>query len=463
MRDEDLQRLEIIYQNMQTGVTVFKGLYKPEQAPVVIKDLYFSEVADAAEAIEEALCQARLTGHAHVVKLYGLCMTEQNSGCVVSLALEELDTDLFEENARRCIQSRGWTEEELWACLGQMVDALSTAQRLGVCHRDIKPHNIFLKGSCFKLGDFGTSRLRNTADHYSLQGSPYFLAPVLKRNLVTILADPQPHRVQHNVHKSDVYSLALTLLFLAKQGQSEVLCELKTLEAATFQETESLPYSTNFIELLRVMLRPEEKDRPDFLELWQGLSPIYSNLVSALNQTPSEEMLRTAFASQQPLQANIGLTLNCYHCGNVFQLDITTGCPEVSALYFCSQTCFADYSEPPEIVESRQSLGKSLLDKSLSVARAQRVCLKCGGKAARGQLACAACIQQAHAQLKQELDERCVVCTEVIVRPKGLRRLFMRRRRQVLECGHIVCSKECLEVLRHSSRECLFCGRRVNS
>jgi len=459
MRDEDLQRLEKIYENLQTDVTVYKGLYLPEQVPVVIKDLQFSSVTDAAQAVDEALCQARLSGHPHVVKLYGVCLTEQSAGCVVSLALEAMDTDLFEETVRR--QSRGWTEEELWACLGQMVDVLSTAQRLGVCHRDIKPHNIFLKGACFKLGDFGASRLRNPADHYSLQGSPYFLAPVLKRSLTAHLSNPQPHRVLHNVYKSDVYSLALSLLFLAKLKQSEPLCELNNLERATLQETESLAYSANFVELLRHMLRPEEKDRPDFLELWQGLQPLCQDLLSALNQTPSEEALRTVFASQQPLQVSVGLTLTCYHCAGVYQLDITAGCPEASTLYFCSQACFADYAaQPVERMESQQSLRKSL-DKSLRLARAQRVCLRCGGSVAEGRLACTKCMKQAHTQLKQELSEHCVVCTELVVKPKGLRRLFMKRKRQVLECGHIVCSRECLEVLKHSSLNCLFCGKRV--
>lgn len=461
MKDEDLQRLEKIYENLQTAVTVYKGLFLPEQAAVVIKDLHFSIITDAARAVEEALCQARLSGHPHVVRLYGVCLTEQNVGCVVSLALEAMDTDLFEETARR--QSKGWTEGELWTCLGQMVDVLSTAQRLGVCHRDIKPHNLFLKGTCFKLGDFGASRLHNPGDHYSLQGSPYFLAPVLKHNLLAHLSDPQPQTVMHNVYKSDVYSLALTLLFLAKREQSEALCELNNLERATLQETRSLVYSAQFVELLRLMLRPEEKDRPDFIELWQGLQPLCHDLLSTLNQTPSEEALRTVFDTQQTLQVSVGLTLTCYHCAGVFQLDITTGCPDVSALYFCSQACFTGYAaKPVERIQSQQSLHKSL-DKSLRVARTQRVCLRCGGGVAAGQLACTTCIQRAHAQLKQELGEHCVVCTELVVRPRGLRRLFMRRKRQVLECGHIVCSRECLEVLRHSSLDCLFCGRRVGS
>lgn len=87
--------------------------------------------------------------------------------------------------------------------------ALQSCCEKRILHRDIKPDNIFLKGSLqnpqFILGDFGVSRRIDAADDGAVTqiGTNRFLAPEI------IAAIPLEGRFN-----SDIYSLAVTIYFL---------------------------------------------------------------------------------------------------------------------------------------------------------------------------------------------------------------------------------------------------------
>jgi len=224
MRQEDVRILRCLYTNKFSNVTVYQAELIARGQSIIIKELLFSSLGDASEAVEEALKQTRLNAHPNVATMYGASLNQRNDQYIVCLAIERLETDLFQETERRANAHTPWTEQQLWDLLYPVIDALDYSQSLGLCHRDIKPQNLFLgSDGTIKVGDFGSARLCTSQVQIStIKGSPYFLSPILKAAYLQSMGRTDL-QVQHNAFKSDVYSLGLTWLYMAKLRVSEGL------------------------------------------------------------------------------------------------------------------------------------------------------------------------------------------------------------------------------------------------
>ena len=171
-----------------------------------------------------------------------------------------------------------YTEEEIINILQNLVDTLAYLQQIGICHRDLKPQNILCFGEKgYKISDFGEAKFRkkwryaqNPEGYTSMQtvrGTELYMSPLLYHALKN---DPGKG-VNHNVFKSDVFSLGMCFL-LASCLDYKCLYDMR--KAKNMKDVRNVvdkyvknKYSNFFSDALIYMLNLNEKERPDFIEL----------------------------------------------------------------------------------------------------------------------------------------------------------------------------------------------------
>lgn len=261
----ELQRGALIYHNPNTFISVYQG--QLGSTPVAVKELYFNTLDAANSAVREAMIQAQLD-HPHICRVYD-CRLEECQGWVkVVLVLEWLEGgDVWKEIERRAMDRQSWTAEELEKHARAMVEALAYAQTRGISHRDIKPQNIYLTGDkdTLKLGDFGSSKRSFSPELTStLHGTPAFLSPELRSQLVNVLVNGGESQ-RHDESKADVYSLGITLVCMALLRYPQE--EISAGEVALHEVVERLGLSSQITTAIKQMLNNDVSKRPNFGEL----------------------------------------------------------------------------------------------------------------------------------------------------------------------------------------------------
>ena len=158
---------------------------------------------------------------------------------------------------------------------------MSYLQSIGICHRDIKPANLFLvpaQGGAYhiKVIDFGESKDYFHDDEgggagtmATIRGTPQYLSPILWKAHVV---DGNSRHATHNIFKSDVFSSGLVFYQLAAMqdvtgfNQKNHVNDGEKLITAGLTSLRKR-YSEHIVEILRLMLKFEERERPSFIEL----------------------------------------------------------------------------------------------------------------------------------------------------------------------------------------------------
>lgn len=262
-----------LYENAEAGVRVLSGFLNPEHFPIAIKEQTFSSFRSANLAVREALALSSLS-HPDIVRVYDCYLDQNEAGaCVVCLVTELMDKDMGQEIETRRLEGRKFTPEEILNALRKLVGALSYAESKGICHRDLKPQNVFISKAHIKIGDFGASSqsLGYISNRTSIQGSPFFLSPELKAAYMELLSSGSA-TLSVDPLKADVYSLGVTLLFMAALEPPAKLMELNRLEAATSEAIAGIEGDyPELKEWLEMMLGVNPEDRPTFRELESSL------------------------------------------------------------------------------------------------------------------------------------------------------------------------------------------------
>ena len=324
-----------LYMDHSSRVTVYEGLLTASNTPVAIKEQVFPSLAAANVSIREAIIQMRLH-HPNICEAYD-CFLEQRGQEVVSVILLELhDKDLNREIQKRQSKRILWEEADILEILTGLVSALSYAEDKCICHRDIKPQNIFLKGRTAKIGDFGSASalIGEEKTMKSLSGSPIFFSPEMRLIHRDQLRLEQEQRA-YDPFKSDVYSLGVTVLYMAMLRVPEELMDLSSLRDATIGLVLSLHEYPRLQEFLPDMLSIDPEARPSFRDIERKLSRYSIDYNTSLQQSIAiEEML--GFETLRP----------CCICNRpIMRLDWTHYIPRELLMYheyftdLCSLQC----------------------------------------------------------------------------------------------------------------------------
>ena len=242
----------------KTGEIVCLKTFKSHKFSVVQEALHEAKVLMTASKAHPNICEMQdcFVEQIHDFYRFGIVMQHFDHG------------DLEDEIKKRKRANRPWTENELKKLFEGLLDALSILQKNKICHRDLKPQNIFVQSEdLYKIGDFGLSKKEEFGrlnSSRSLVGTPIYFSPLCAQAYMRHQIGGDM-RVNHNMYKSDVFSLGLTFLRMA------TLSSIRGLNCLPQGSIESriagLEYGSNIRGLIHYMLRVDEQIRPDFIAL----------------------------------------------------------------------------------------------------------------------------------------------------------------------------------------------------
>ena len=224
-----------------------------------------------------------------VINIYGIELKSIDKYTTIMYVLmEAANCDWEKELLKRCKTRLYYTENQLIQILSNLVWTFAVLQKKGISHRDIKPQNILSFGNNeYKISDFGEAKKiqnkyminkGNNKNNYlyqdntikqTLRGTELYMSPIL---FLTLRSNNPYRAVKYNSFKSDVFSLGMCL-FLASSLDYEGLYEIREIiknpnkTKLVVNKYLSKRYSQKYINLLVSMLKINENDRPDFIEL----------------------------------------------------------------------------------------------------------------------------------------------------------------------------------------------------
>jgi serine/threonine protein kinase/Tfp pilus assembly protein PilF len=187
----------------------------------------------------------------------------------------------------------------------QATRALAAAEACGVVHRDIKPSNIMLEsdasgGLTVKLIDYGVAKVMGPQAEAGIEqtqagfiGTPAFASPEQFAGASQLPVDT----------RSDIYSLGVTLWYLLT-GRTPFVG--RTMEQIRARQTDKLPLEqlkslhlpSQVIALLKSMLAPDPKDRPQSArELLSAVRSCYERFNPKARSRRNRVALATACAA----------------------------------------------------------------------------------------------------------------------------------------------------------------------
>ena len=380
MRDEAAG--EVIKNPYDQRCKMYRCQYRG--SPCVLKQFTFQSPLEAIDVQNEVEVQRSLEGLA----ICSVIDYDSDGRTWATIHLESMNCDLLQEIERRRTSQSHWSDEELMGHFYRLINTFAEAQKRGVCHRDIKPQNIFLKDGQLYVSGFGCAKQMKAETTSTVKGSPYFLSPELKEAYFELVSG-KPAVTTYNPFRSDVYSLGLTFLFMCLLRQSNELLQLDALKRATQMIVSDLQRAEAIKQLLMEMLSVDFCSRPDFMRLAEilqieALPPTQYQDTALSNSAPetyegaysdspytytdslastvtqdyidaevlprlnSGDLSQVEYALQSALEVGLSFTCLCWRpcqccvCSTQYSLSFPNSYSE-NLLWLCSEACQAQY------------------------------------------------------------------------------------------------------------------------
>jgi Serine/threonine protein kinase len=268
----DFEVLDVIStKGKKNNIRILKARYSSTQETVCLKTFKSHKFSVVQEALHEAkILMSASLHHQNICQMHDCFIEQIQEYFRFGIVMQHFDLgDLEDEIKRRKRFHRPWSEDELFKIFSGLIDALSVLQKNKICHRDLKPQNIFMQNqNHFKIGDFGLSK-KETIGKRSLSktlvGTPIYFSPLCAKAYLQYELCGGDIRVKHDMYKSDVFSLGLTFLRMASLSSIRGLnCSNSDVIKAKISD---LGYGDNLRGLIFQMLQLDELRRPDFVAL----------------------------------------------------------------------------------------------------------------------------------------------------------------------------------------------------
>ena len=275
-RRSDFRKLEL-FGGGKKNTKVFKVEYIATGQIFALKEVEAKNLDKLNEYKEEAVQLSKAQHHPNVMQSYGYYFYEtSHNSYKLGIISEYIHRNLNLEVVYRIREKQHlfWSEDKLLKIAYNLIDTFAYLEHIGICHRDIKPTNLFLlEDYQIKVIDFGES-IENYDDEdeenqmATIRGTPQYLSPILWEAHVILKAK----EAEHNMFKSDVFSAGLVLYQLAAMkdvggfNQKTPQCDGEVLIKEGLKQL-SKSYSNKLLEILRRMLIFNEEDRPTFEQL----------------------------------------------------------------------------------------------------------------------------------------------------------------------------------------------------
>ena len=275
-RRSDFGKLEL-FGGGKKNTKVFKVEYIATGQIFALKEVEAKNLDKLNEYKEEAVQLSKAQHHPNVMQSYGYYFYEtSHNSYKLGIISEYIHRNLNLEVVYRIREKQHlyWSEDKLLKIAYNLIDTFAYLEHIGICHRDIKPTNLFLlEDYQIKVIDFGES-IENYDDEdeenqmATIRGTPQYLSPILWEAHVILKAK----EAEHNMFKSDVFSAGLVLYQLAAMkdvggfNQKTPQCDGEVLIKEGLKQL-SKSYSNKLVEIIRRMLIFNEEDRPTFEQL----------------------------------------------------------------------------------------------------------------------------------------------------------------------------------------------------
>jgi len=207
-----------------------------------------------ARFVREAQVSAKLA-HPNIVTVYDI--DEEDGRLFIVMEL------LRGQTLAECLRHRTLTIEEKIDLILQVCEGLAVASGAGVCHRDVKPGNLFLKADGgVKILDFGIARLASssmTASGY-IVGTPDYMSPEQARGGAID-------------ERSDIFSVGAVLYLLLARRKPFVAPDLPAvLHKVVWEEAPPISPEAAPPALSRIVFKALAKDPNLRFQKFQELS-----------------------------------------------------------------------------------------------------------------------------------------------------------------------------------------------
>ena len=248
-----------------------------------------------------------------------------------------------------------------------LTDFFAYLQTQNISHRDIKPENIFITyDGSMKIGDFGSSTWKLNQEFLTIQGTPYYLSPELRKAHSDYIQGLCGLRVEYCPFKSDVFSLGIVFLGMSRLQLIQISCRSNNdldRSLKNFLSDISDPLAR---EIITKMLTIDPKNRPDFKDLKVIVTKLLGEIehlcvVCNLNGTASTFYCSTcnyyihSKCVQDPnsnkcSNCRSSLKIRCFACSEFFESLCThRACSNCAIYQGCCLSIFSPEPQTPEL------------------------------------------------------------------------------------------------------------------